>query len=167
MDPKETALIGMANLAAKDAGVSLKAKSESAFWRLLSEITFGSTANTTTTWRKTIWLPANWDQIPPKEQAFTIIHELVHTKQFKKLSWFGFLVLYLLPFPTIFCYGRYWLEARAYEEEFKYRIQLFGEDFHELSKEFAETMASSDYFWGWLFKGYAKKDMEARLFKYL
>lgn len=150
----------------KDLGCSIKYKKDSKFWRFWAKVKRSPNNGITTTWRKTIWLPDDWDEtVSTKEKAFILIHEIVHLYQFKKLTWFLFLLGYLFPVPLFLCWGRYYLERKAYEEEFKLRMQFYQDDYIYLADSFARDISRSVYF-AWPYS-LAYKDMKKRLFKYV
>src|SRR5205823_1232628 len=89
--------------------------------RLLWVLTLGAQSRYldayATTIGRTIWLPRNWAARPPAERAETLLHELVHVRQFRRFGLVPMAVAYLLlPLPMGLSWCRMRLEREAYEE---------------------------------------------------
>ncbi len=169
------AIYQLALMQVKDRGAKLVYKKDSKFWRNLEKFVAAITPNkhlnegTTTTYGKTIYLADGFDDLPYEQRAETIAHELVHVEQFKRMTWVGFMFVYVFVFfPIALAYGRYWLERQAYLTGYKVFLSALPEEEkpfwkEDLPKEFAEYMASGTYYWGWPFKKSSRKWMANQL----
>jgi hypothetical protein len=99
----------------KEKGVELKPKKDSFWMRLVGKIV-PRFMNYWTTVGKTIYYPSHLIRNPLKIVCHqTLLHELVHVKQYEKYGAVGFLFLYcLIPLPVLFAYFRWKLEREAY-----------------------------------------------------
>jgi len=147
-----------ASLAAE--GIIVLPKAESRFSKLidvaLRVITFGGQSRFmsefVTTLGKRIYTPSNWAQHPAGQRYLILRHEAVHVRQFRRFTWPGMTVLYLLlPVPMGLAGGRAWLEWQAYRETLVATWQLYGPAAaHALEDHIAERFTSADYAWMWL-----------------
>ena len=141
-------------------GIIVLSKAESRFSKLidgaLRVITFGGQARFmtefVTTLGKRIYTPTNWDSHPPGDRYLILRHEAVHVRQFKRWTWPGMTLVYLLlPLPMGLAGGRTWLEWEAYRETITATWQLYGEAAARgLEDHIAERFTSADYAWMWL-----------------
>lgn len=124
-------------------------------WFLLI-ITFGKLnqfmEHFTTTIGRTIYLPNDWNELPPEQRDIIIEHEKVHMKQKERYGIFLFSILYLfIPLPIGLAYFRMKFEKEAYEVTIKKIIEYYG--VKAVKKEFfIRCFSSASYFWMWPFK---------------
>ena len=143
-----------------DEGIIILPKAESRFSKLidwlLRGITFGRQSRFmseyVTTLGKRIYTPSNWERHPAGDRYLILRHEAVHVRQFKRLTWPGMTILYLLlPLPMGLAGGRAWLEWQAYRETLVATWQLYGPAAAKgLEDHIAERFTSADYAWMWL-----------------
>ncbi len=80
-----------------------------------------------TTIGTTIYLTADWDQRDPDERYCTLRHEAVHLRQFRRYTFPGMAILYLMiPFPFGLAYFRARFEREAYEESIRAAAEVWG-----------------------------------------
>jgi hypothetical protein len=80
-----------------------------------------------TTIGQTVYVTADWDERSYEERIITMRHELVHLRQFQRLTLPGMAIVYLLwPLPMGLAYGRARLEWEAYRETLRAVAELRG-----------------------------------------
>jgi hypothetical protein len=80
-----------------------------------------------TTIGQTIYVTADWESRPFADRIITMRHELVHLRQFRRLTLPGMAIVYLLlPLPMGLAYGRARLEWEAYRETLRAVAALRG-----------------------------------------
>lgn len=126
--------------------------------RLLRVLTFGGQdrfqSDYVTTLGRRIYLPACWDAIPPGHKYCIMRHELVHVRQFRRLTWPLITLIYLLlPLPVGFAGGRAWLEWEAYKETLLATWEVFGEAAARCPRarrDMLRRFTGPDYGWMWV-----------------
>jgi len=107
-----------------------------------------------TTLGQRIYVPEGWEHYPLTDRYLTMRHEAVHVRQFRRLTWPGMILTYLLlPLPMGLAAGRAWLEWQAYRETIVATWQLLGpEAAHTegLADHIVGRFTSADYAWMWL-----------------
>lgn len=144
-------------------------KSESRLNRLIDKVlrvvTFGGqrtylSAYTTTLGHR-IYVPECWERLTPGERYLTLRHELVHVRQFRRLTWPGMALVYvLLPLPFGFAAGRAALELEAYRETLRATWQLYGPGAARSVVQLnhiVERFTGPDYGWMWLHGGSVRR----------
>jgi hypothetical protein len=138
-------------------GVKLVYK-EGAWWRFcasfMTAITFGSDRaflNYTTTYWKTIAVPASWDLWTPESKLETLVHELVHVEQARKLSILFWFLYILFPFPVGCAWFRYKFERDAYLAGYRVAVR-YGQDKAVLADEGAGLLSGASYGYAWPFR---------------
>ncbi len=150
------------DIEARYRGMRVLSKSASPFCRFIDKvlkvITFGGqdrfmTAYITTFGRR-IYVPDGWERIPAGERYCILRHEAVHVAQFRRWTWPGMILLYLLlPLPVGFAGGRAWLEWQGYRETFISTWQIYGRDAarsRRLARDIVRRYTGPDYAWMWL-----------------
>lgn len=144
-------------------------KAKSPFCRVLDRalrmLTFGKQdrfmSEYITTLGKRIYVPSCWLQHAPGERYLILRHEAVHVRQFRRLTWPGMTLIYLLlPLPMGFAGGRAWLEWQAYRETLVATWQLRGRAAaHDkrLEDHIVDRFTSADYAWMWLASGQVRR----------
>lgn len=152
----------VAQIEARYPGLRVLKKSDSRFCRFLDKvlkvITFGGQDRFldtyVTTFGRRIYVPDSWMELPPGDRYCILRHEAVHVRQFRRLTWPGMFLLYLLlPLPTLFAGGRAWLEWQAYRETFRATWQLHGEArarSSALRAGIVRRFTGPDYAWMWV-----------------
>lgn len=120
-----------------------------------------------TTFGRTIWVPANWERIPPLRRYEVLRHELVHVRQFERWGWCGMVFLYgLFPFPVGLAWGRARLEWEAYAETLRVTAEIEGLDAARdprLHQEIIRRFTGPDYAWMWPFPRMVQRWIDAHL----
>ena len=95
------------------------------------------------------------DQVDEEERWATMRHEAVHLRQFRKFTFLGMAVLYLLlPLPAGLSYFRMRLEREAYEETLRAWYEAHGEGAVRekgLREHVIAQFTSASYGWMWPF----------------
>lgn len=108
-----------------------------------------------TTLGSTIYVPSDWEGRSPADRYVTLRHEAIHLRQFRRLTWLGMALLYLLPiFPVGLALGRTLLERRAYAETLRAIAEVRGG--HALGDpalraRIVRQFTSGAYGWMWPF----------------
>ncbi|MFT7578677.1 MAG: hypothetical protein ACI9MR_000335 [Myxococcota bacterium] len=143
-------------------GFQLRRKRDSRFCRLIDTVlkvlTFGGQdrfmTEYITTFGGRIYVPAGWDDTPPGERYCILRHEIIHVRQFRRLTWPGITLVYVLfPLPVGLAAGRAWLEWEGYRETLKSTWQVYGEAEARsvrLKKSIVRRFTGPDYGWMWL-----------------
>lgn len=126
--------------------------------RTLKVITFGGMRSFMTSFVTTlgqrIYVPADWDRWPAAERYCVLRHEVVHVGQFRRWTFPGMVVLYLLlPLPVGFAPGRAWLEWQGYRETLRATWQVHGRDAARSDRMVAHIVArftGPEYAWMWV-----------------
>lgn len=150
-------------------GIIVLDKADSPFCRLLDRalrvLTFGKQdrfmSQYVTTLGKRIYTPKNWLRYKPGDRYLILRHEAVHVRQFRRLTWPGMTLVYLLlPLPMGLAGGRAWLEWQGYRESIIATWQLRGPEAAR-DKSFTEDIVarftSADYAWMWLPGGQVRR----------
>lgn len=149
-------------LRARFPGFQVIAKSESPSQRLIDRalrvLTFGGQSrymsDYVTTLGATIYTPERWHTRSAAERYCVMRHEAVHVRQFKRYTWLGMSLLYLLiPLPFGFAAGRAWLEWEAYRESVIATWQVAGKEAarsQAFRADIVRRFTGPDYGWMWL-----------------
>lgn len=144
-------------------------KGESPFCRLIDKalkvVTFGKQrrflTSFTTTLGKRIYVPDDWDRYPPIERYLILRHEAVHVRQFRRFTWPGMTLLYLLlPLPMGLAAGRALIEWEAYKETIVATWQVKGAMAARdpaLAEHIVARFTGADYGWMWVFGGQVRR----------
>lgn len=161
-DARAERLYGELRAALEVEGIRVVDKADSRFCKLLDRalrvITFGKQdrfmSEYITTLGKRIYVPSDWPYLPAAERYLVLRHEAVHVRQFRRLTWPGMAIVYLLlPLPMGLAAGRAWLEWQAYRETIVATWQLAGPAAAKdkaLEDHIADRFTSADYAWMWL-----------------
>ena len=133
--------------------------------RALRILTFGRQSrfltHFVTTLGRRIYVPGTWPEHPAADRYLTLRHEAVHVRQFRRLSWPGMTLLYvLLPLPVGLAAGRAFLEWQAYRETIVATWQLLGPAAARskaLEDHIADRFTGADYAWMWLPGGQVRR----------
>lgn len=126
--------------------------------RTLKIITFGGQdrflTDFVTTLGQRIYVPDDWDRVPPGERYCTLRHEAVHVAQFRRYTFPVMVLLYvLMPLPVAFAPGRTWLEWRGYQETLRSHWQVYGPA-HAKSESMIQHVVARftgpEYAWMWI-----------------
>lgn len=105
----------------------------------------------------TIYLTDDWDRRDPRERYCTLRHEAVHLRQFRRFTWPGMALLYvLLPVPFGLAYFRARFEMAAYEESIRAAAEVYGPEFPRQPAYRDRILAQfcgPSYGWMWPFRG--------------
>ncbi len=126
--------------------------------RVLSLITAGGQKSFldryVTTLGSRIYVPDDWPSWPAGHRYCVLRHEAVHVDQFRRFTWPGMVLLYLLlPLPLGFAAGRAGLEWQAYRETLVATWQVYGRDAaHSPSRvdDMVRRFTGPDYVWMWV-----------------
>lgn len=143
-------------------GVRVLPKSDSRFCRVIDRalriITFGGQDrfldSYVTTLGRRIYVPDSWFAMDAGERYCILRHEAVHLGQFRRFTWPGMILLYLLlPLPVGLAGGRAWLEWQGYRETLDAHWQLYGPAAARsdgLKKGIVRRFTGPDYAWMWV-----------------
>ncbi|MCA9516055.1 MAG: hypothetical protein KC635_14020 [Myxococcales bacterium] len=152
----------MAELEARWRGFRVLSKPESPFCRAVDKalrvLSFGQMrtflTRYITTFGRRIYVPSDWDRLPAGERYCILRHEAVHVRQFRRLTWPGMTLVYLLlPLPVGLAAGRALLEWQGYRETLVSHFQVYGDDprhFSRLKTDIVRRFTGPDYLWMWL-----------------
>ncbi len=144
-------------------------KRESGLCRLIDKalraLTFGKQdrfmSSYTTTLGRRIYVPDDWRYYPAVERYLILRHEAVHVRQFRRLTWPGMVLVYLLlPLPVGFAAGRAWLEWQGYRETIVATWQVKGPEAARdprLAEHIVQRFTGADYAWMWLPGGMVRR----------
>jgi len=109
-----------------------------------------------TTIGQRVYVTSDWEQRDPDQRYLTLCHERVHMRQFRRYTFLGMTLLYLLaPLPMGAAYFRARFERQAYEETIRATAKLYGHD-HVAAPAFRariiEQFTGPSYGWMWPFK---------------
>jgi hypothetical protein len=106
-----------------------------------------------TTIGQTVYVTADWDERPYEDRIITMRHELVHLRQFRRLTLPGMAIVYLLwPVPMGLAYGRARLEWEAYRETLRAVAELRGPEAARdpaLRERIISQFTGPSYGWMW------------------
>jgi hypothetical protein len=144
----------------KEGGITIKKKSES--WFKLGP-------GYTTTIGKTIYVANSWDKFDDLTRLEILTHEMVHVRQYQKMSVPLFLFLYLLVFfPIGLAFVRYVLERKAYVIGFKKHLEYVRPEYKAGAKQWmvdsaTEFMCGKGYGWAWPFRSSVRAYFEREI----
>src|SRR5262249_25388761 len=128
--------------------------------RILAIITFGQQRRyldsyTTTLGCRRIYVPRGWGQLSPQARYVILRHEREHLRQFRRYTFLGMAILYMLfPLPVGLSYFRYRFERAGYRETIRASREVFGRE-HVLDPTFqrgvVRQFTSGAYGWMWPF----------------
>jgi len=128
--------------------------------RFLAIITLGKQASyldsyTTTLGVRRVYTPRCWESLSPAARYVVLRHEREHLRQFRRYTFLGMALLYvLLPLPVGLSYFRYRFERAGYEETIRASREVFGRA-HVLEPTFqagiVRQFTSGSYGWMWPF----------------
>jgi hypothetical protein len=157
--PREAALF--ADLHREFPGFRIQAKRTSRLSRVLHFLlvlgTFGGQRRYLTDFHtvigRTLYVPDSWQKLAEVDRVILLLHERVHLRQGRRLSFLGMAVVYLLPFfPLGLAYGRARLEWEAYTETLRATAELKGlAAARALRPALVRRFCSADYGWMWPF----------------
>lgn len=138
--------------------------------KFLKVITFGGQSSYLTSYVTTlgqkIYVPDDWGEWSPGARYCTMRHEAIHIRQFRRFTWPGMALLYvLLPLPVGFS-GRKFIELPAYCESLTATWQLYGEA--EARSDWGmdvkvSQFTGASYAWMWLNGGSIRRAFERHL----
>jgi len=109
-----------------------------------------------TTIGRTVYVTADWDELPIDQRYVTLRHEAVHLRQFRRLTLPVMAVLYLLvPLPVGLAYFRARFEREAYAESIRAAAEVWGETAPRDPAYRARIVAQfigPSYLWMWPFR---------------
>lgn len=122
-----------------------------------------------TTLGSRIYLPAGWDQRSDADRYIVLRHEAVHLRQFRRYTFLGMAVLYLLPIvPLGLAWGRARLEWEAYAETLRATAEVHGLKAAAAPKLHAHIVlqfTSAAYGWMWPFPKQVQGWIDEELFR--
>jgi len=106
-----------------------------------------------TTLGATVYVPPDFDEWSEVDRVIVLHHEWVHLRQFRRYTYLGMALLYLLPLlPVGLAWGRAWLEREAYAATVRATLRLRGEAaVPALRQEILRRFTGPDYLWMWPF----------------
>ncbi len=127
--------------------------------RLLRWLTLGGQSaymtHYVTTLGASIYLPLGWRSRSEEDRYITLRHEAVHLRQFRRYTWPGMSLLYLLPLlPMGLALGRARIEWEAYAETLRAVAEVRGLDSardSDLHERIVRQFTSAAYGWMWPF----------------
>ncbi|MCB9727428.1 MAG: hypothetical protein H6744_01905 [Deltaproteobacteria bacterium] len=149
-------------LRARHAGFRIVRKSESPLSRVLDRalrlITGGRQSSFLdryiTTLGARVYVPDRWDAMPAAERYCIMRHEAVHIAQFRRFTWPGMALIYLLlPVPVLFAGGRALIEWEAYRETLAATWEVRGPAAARdpaLAEHIVRRFTGPDYVWMWV-----------------
>ena len=147
---------------ARRRGVIVLSKRDSRLCRLLDRalrwVTLGGQdrflSEYVTTLGRRVYVPDGWEDVPAGHRYTVLRHEAVHVEQFRRWTWPGMVLLYLLlPLPVGFAAGRAWLEWQGYRETLTATWQLYGPQAarsRALRDDIVARFTGPDYGWMWV-----------------
>jgi hypothetical protein len=109
-----------------------------------------------TTIRYRVYVTDDWDEHDARDRIATMRHERVHLRQFRRYTFVGMTLLYLLvPLPLGLAYFRARFEREAYEETLAAQAEIYGIDYidDELHRDcMIDQFTSAAYGWMWPFR---------------
>ena len=135
----------------------------------LRAVTFGAQRNYldryVTTLGQRIYVPKGWRSRSEHSRVITMRHEAVHLRQFRRFTWLGMTVLYLVPIlPMGLAVGRAWLEWEAYRETVVATAELLGIECARaphFQEEIVAQFCTGAYGWMWPFPGHIRRRIHA------
>ncbi len=140
-------------------------KSQSGFQKLihnaLKVITFGQMrtylSQYHTTLGQRIYVPNSWEETSENSRYVTLCHERIHMRQFRKFTWPGMTLLYLLvPFPMGIAYFRARFEMQAYAESIRAAAEVWGAEYvqdNDYKDYLLSQFTGASYGWMWPYRG--------------
>lgn len=156
-------------MARTDPPVVIRAKSDSRLQgfidRALRVLTLGGQdrylTQYVTTLGTTVWVPSTWEGWSYKARYKVLRHELVHVRQFARLTWAGMVLVYgFFPLPAGLAWGRAVLEWEAYAVTLEAEAEVDGlAAAHDaaLHDEIVSRFTGPDYGWMWPFEGWVRR----------
>jgi hypothetical protein len=144
------------------SGFEIRRKSEHRSQRLIAALlrflTGGQNTSymtsVVTTLGDAVYVPDAWFEWSALDRLLILRHEAVHMRQFRRLSWPGMALVYLVvPLPFVFAGGRAWLELEAYKETLTATWELKGSEAaqsRQLHDAIVARFTGSDYGWMWI-----------------
>ncbi|HVK85725.1 MAG TPA: hypothetical protein VM513_16515 [Kofleriaceae bacterium] len=109
-----------------------------------------------TTIGNTVYVTADWDELPADSRYVTMRHEAVHIRQFRRFTLPGMALLYvLLPLPMGLAWFRAYFEREAYTESIRAAAEVYGIAHVERAgyrDYIIEQFTSASYGWMWPFR---------------
>lgn len=152
-------------------------KSESGLQKLIHKalviITFGQMRDYLDSYQTTlgqrIYITPNWERRSHADRYMVLCHERIHMRQFRRFTWPGMTLLYLLlPLPMGLAYFRARFEMEAYAESIRAAAELYGKA-HVREAEFRDHIlkqfSGASYGWMWPFPGYMARWYQRQLDK--
>lgn len=102
---------------------------------------------------RTLFVADSWRSLPDVDRVILLLHERVHLRQTRRLTFLGMALVYLLPFfPVGLAYGRARLEWEAYTETLRATARLRGIGAARAQRSsIVRRFCSADYGWMWPF----------------
>ncbi len=124
--------------------------------RALALATFGGQTRYLTDYVTTlgarVYIPRGWSARSANDRYIVLRHERVHMRQFRRWSWAGMALAYLLlPLPIGLAWCRYRFERAAYEETLRAASEVHGELDERLRHHIKLQFISGAYGWMWPF----------------
>lgn len=108
-----------------------------------------------TTIGKTIYVTADWDELPSDQRYVTMRHEAIHLRQFRRWTLPGMALAYIfLPLPLGLAWFRAYFEREAYAETVRAASEVWGRAYvatPQFRSTIVQQFISSSYGWMWPF----------------
>jgi len=109
-----------------------------------------------TTIGQRIYVTSDWEERDPNQRYLTLCHERVHMRQFRRFTFPGMTLLYLLlPLPMGAAYFRARFERQAYAETIRATAELYGRERvadPNFRSHIIEQFTGPSYGWMWPFR---------------
>lgn len=109
-----------------------------------------------TTLGQRIYVPPRWQTRSAEDRYIVMCHERIHMRQFRKFTWPGMALLYLLvPLPMGLAYFRARFEREAYAETIRASVEIYDLDYVKqdwFRDHILKQFYSASYGWMWPFK---------------
>lgn len=120
-----------------------------------------------TTLGQRIYVTESWFERSYAERLVVLCHERIHMRQFRRYTFPGMSLLYLLvPLPFGFAYFRAHFEMQAYAESIRVSAQIHGKTFvhdDKYREHILQQFSSASYGWMWPFPGYMARWYQRQL----
>lgn len=139
-------------------------KSESRFQKLLHRVlvvvTLGGNREYLTGYHTTIgrriYVTPDWEQMARDRRYAVLMHERVHMRQFRRFTFVGMMLLYLLvPLPAGLAWFRAHFEKAAYAESIRATAEIHGFErarAPEYRQHIIDQFTGPSYGWMWPFR---------------
>ncbi len=153
----------LVEIVAEFPGFRLIPKAESPFQKLIHKalvvLTLGQMRGYLDSYQTTlgqrIYVTPSWEARSKADRYMVLCHERIHMRQFRRFTWPGMTLLYLLiPLPMGLAYFRARFEMEAYAESIRAAAEIYGKAHVEESsfrEHILKQFSGASYGWMWPF----------------